>query len=57
MAELEKMYLKDESSQAYEAYEHFEKFVRPRGMSISHYIIKFEQLYFNPCRPVHFRKL
>ena len=44
--ELDKMYLKDESSQAYEAYETFEKFVRPSGMSISDYVIKFEQLYF-----------
>ena len=44
--ELDKMYLKDESSQAYEAYECFEKFVRPHGMSISDYVIKFEQLYF-----------
>ena len=46
MAELDKIYLKDESSQAYEAYETFEKFVRPSGMSISDYVIKFEQLYF-----------
>ena len=44
--ELDKMYLKDESSQAYEAYEIFEKFMRPSGMSISDYVIKFEQLYF-----------
>ena len=46
MGELDKMYLKDESSQAYEAYEAFQKFVRPSGMSISDYVIKFEQLYF-----------
>ena len=44
--ELDKMYLKDESSQAYEAYETFEKSVRPSGMSISDYVINFEQLYF-----------
>ena len=44
MVELDKMYLKDESSQAYEAYETFEQFVRPSGMSISDYVIKFEQL-------------
>ena len=44
--ELDKMYLKDESSQAYEAYETFAKFVRPPGMSISDYVMKFEQLYF-----------
>ena len=40
------MYLKDESSQAYEAYETFEKFVTPHDMSISDYVIKFEKLYF-----------
>ena len=33
MAELDKMYLKDESSQAHEAYETFGKFVWPSGMS------------------------
>ena len=46
MLELDKMYLKDESSQAYETYETFEKLVRPSGMSISDYIMKFEQSYF-----------
>ena len=46
MTELDKLYLKDDSSQAYEAYETFEKFIRPSGMSISDYVIKFEQLYF-----------
>ena len=35
IAELDKMYLKDESSQAYEAYESFEKFVWPSGMNMS----------------------
>ena len=39
MAELDKMYLKDESSQAYEAYETFEKFIQPSVMSISEYIL------------------
>ena len=39
MAELDKMYLKDESSQAYEAYETFEKFIQPSGMSISDYML------------------
>ena len=33
--ELDKMYLKDESSKAYEAYETFQKFVLPSGVSIS----------------------
>ena len=46
MVELDKMYLKDESSQTYEAYETFGKFVRSSGMNISDYVIKFEQLYF-----------
>ena len=46
MAELDKMYLKDESSLAYEAHETFKKFVRSSGMNISDYVVKFEQLYF-----------
>ena len=46
MVKLDKVYLKDESSQAYEAYGTFEKFVRPSGMSKSDYVIKYEQLYF-----------
>ena len=46
MAELDKMYLKDKSSLAYEAYETFKKFVRSSGMNISDYVVKFEQLYF-----------
>ena len=46
MVELDKMYLKDESSKAYEAYESFEKFARLSGMGISEYVIKLEQLYF-----------
>ena len=45
MVELDKMYLKYEGSQAYEDYETSEKFVRPSGMSISNYVIKFEQSY------------
>ena len=46
IAELDKMYLKDESSKAHETYESFEKFVWPSGMNMSDYFIKFEQLYF-----------
>ena len=46
MAELHKMCLKDESSQAYVAYESFEKYVRTSGMTIFDYVIKFEQFYF-----------
>lgn len=47
MAELDKMHLKDESSQTYEACETSEKFALPSGTSISEYVIKFELLYFN----------
>ena len=42
---LDKLYLKDTTCLAYEAYEEFEKFIRPPEMKISDYIIKFEQLY------------
>ena len=42
---LDKLYLKDETCSAYEAYEDFEKFVKPSDMKINDYIIKFEQLY------------
>ena len=45
IAELDKLYLKDESSLAYEACEKFEKFSRQSEMSINDYVIKFEQLY------------
>ena len=47
IVELDKMYLKDESSKAHETYESFEKFVWPSGMNMSDYFIKSEQLYFN----------
>ena len=47
IAELDKMYLEDESSKAHETYESFEKLVWPSGMNMSDYFIKFEQLYFN----------
>ena len=56
IVELDKMQLKDESSQAYEAYENFEKFVRPSGMSISDYVIKFEHLLFK-AKSFHMEKL
>ena len=42
---LDKIYLKDSTCLAYEAYEDFEKFVKPPEMKISDYVIKFEQLY------------
>ena len=47
IVELDKMYLKDESSKAHETYESFEKFVWPSGKNMSDYFIKSEQLYFN----------
>ena len=43
--ELDKLYLKDESSLAYEPYKKFENFSRSQKMSISDYAIKFEQLH------------
>ena len=42
---LDKMYLKDECTQAYEYYETFEKFKRPANMNINDYVLKFESLY------------
>ena len=45
IGELDKLYLKDESSLTHEAYETLEKFLRPHEMSIRDYVIKFKQLY------------
>ena len=42
---LDELYLKDEVSLAYEAYEAFEKFVRPASMTINDYVIHFERLH------------
>ena len=56
MVALDKIQLKDESSLAYDAYETFEKFVRPSGMSISDYVIKFEHLQFK-AKSFHMEKL
>ena len=42
---LNELYLKDEVSLAYEAYEAFEKFIRPASMTINDYIIHFERLH------------
>ena len=42
---LDTLYLKDECTMAYEAYEAFEKYIRPESSSISDYIIQFERLY------------
>ena len=43
--ELNKLYLEDESSPAYEAYKKFKKFSRPHEISLSDYVTKFEQLH------------
>ena len=43
--ELDKLYAKDETCTAYEAYETFEKFLRPGNMKMNEYVIKFELLY------------
>ena len=42
---LDKMYLKDESILAYEAYETFEKFIRHTDMSMNDFVNKFEDFY------------
>ena len=42
---LDEIYLKYEVSLAYEAYEAFEKFIRPASMTINDYIIHFERLH------------
>ena len=42
---LDVLYLKDECTLAYEAYESFEKYIRPTDLSITEYIIQFERLY------------
>ena len=42
---LDKLYLEDESSPAYEAYKKIEKFSRPHKISLSDYVTKFEQLH------------
>ena len=42
---LDALYLQDESCLANEAYEVFEKFVRPTDMTIGDFIIHFEHLY------------
>ena len=42
---LDKLYLEDESSPAYEAYKKIEKFSRPHEISLSDYVTKFQQLH------------
>ena len=44
VAKLDKLYLKDKTQSAYEAYDNFEPFKRPSDMSISDYINEFERL-------------
>ena len=41
---LDKLYLKDKTQSAYECYENFEKFRRPKNMSMVDYINEFERL-------------
>ena len=41
----DKLYLKDDTHSAYEAYERFETFLRAPSMTVSDYIIEFEHLY------------
>ena len=41
---LDELYLKDEVSLSYEAYEDFKKFIRPTSMTINDYIVHFERL-------------
>ena len=45
-ATLERLYLKDNKSLAYIAYEKFGSFQRPTEMNIIDYINEFEQLYY-----------
>ena len=42
VSQLDKLYLKDKTQSAYEAYDNFERFKPPRDMSISDYINEFE---------------
>ena len=42
---LKSLYAKDVNQAAFMAYENFENFTRPEGMSILDYINKFDQLY------------
>ena len=43
--ELDKLYLENESSPAYEAYKKFEKFSRPHEISLRDYVRNFGQLH------------
>ena len=45
IAELDKLYLKNESSLACEAYEEIKTFSKPHKISTSDYVIKFKQLH------------
>ena len=42
---LDELYLKDENNAAFEAYDVFERYERPSGMSVVEYINTFERLY------------
>ena len=45
LEKLDKLYLKDDTHSAYEAYERSETFSREPAMTVSDYVIKFESLY------------
>ena len=45
LEKLDKLYLKDDTHSAYEAYERFETFSRAPSMTVSDYTIEFERLY------------
>ena len=45
LEKLAKLYLKDDTHSAYEAYERYETFSRAPSMTVSDYIIEFGRLY------------
>ena len=47
---LDNLFLKDSLDSMYEAYQNFDKFQRPENMSISEYIIEFDQRYLKSTK-------
>lgn len=47
---LDNLFLKDSLDSMYEAYKNFDKFQRPENMSISEYIIEFDQRYLKSTK-------
>lgn len=45
LGKLDELFLKDEDNAAFEAYDTFERYERPNGMSVFEYINTFERLY------------